>query len=207
MGLWDVYVNPENMSMETVPLRGAPFSTNVVGFVDSGNPINLILDNIVVDYPGDNTHVNLDVGLRHPFPGLGMYTGFDVMGVFMGDAGGTIPGTSPGIQDDTVQRVNNPDGFTRWFNCPEFKSAGESLALLGFTPGKLGTPGFAPGAELNPYKYFCDGLDKDGSAFAYLFAHPDDRGKFSPGSTNYCNYDLTFPGTNNIIFQYAVVAH
>jgi len=206
-GLWEVHISPETGEAEIIPLRGAAFTANVNEFVDAGKPSNLIFNNLVIEYEGDNTEVSLDVGLRHPFPGLDMYTGFDVIGVFMGDAGTVFPSSGLGIQDESEPRLNNPDGFTRWFNCPEFKSAGESMPLLGYNPGKLGTPGYEPDSELNAYRYFCDGLDKDESAFDYLVLNPEDRGNFLPGSTNYRHYELTFPGINEIVFQYAVIAN
>jgi hypothetical protein len=206
-GLWDVYIDVENQKIDAVPMRGACFTANVVRFVD-GPPVNLILQLGTIDIQPDYMDIPVDVGLQHPFPGLDSFTGFDVLGVFMGNGTGAYLGPEGfPVQCGNDQRLMNPDGFTRWFNPIEFADAGQQMPILGYYPGKLGSPGYSPNAVLNPYKYFTDDLGKDDDAFAFLAANPDSRGVFSPGSVNHRQYDLRFPSSVGVRFQYAVVAH
>jgi hypothetical protein len=206
-GLWEIAIDPVNGTIEAVPMRGATFSANVTRFVD-GPPPNLTLKLGSIDVQPGYMDIPVDVGLKHPFPGLDSYTGFDVLGVFMGNGSSTYPGpvgfTVAGQED---QRLLNADGYTRWFNAPEFTGAGSAMALLGYKPGKLGSNGYTPTATLNPYKYFADNLGKDDDAFAFLENNSSDRGSFSPGNINYRHYDIRFPDIAGLKFQYAVVAH
>jgi PKD repeat protein len=181
---------------------------NVTMFLQppAGKLQNLILKDMAVDtssQPGF-TIIDIDVGLKHPFPGLDMYTGFDVRGVFMHlgeyvssyDTAITWPGPEAAM-------LLNPDGYTRWMNAVEFTTTG----ILGFTPGAAGSPGFVPTATLNPYKYFTDGLDASGDLNAF-FSNPanlEKRGEFRPGNVNYRHYRLRWP-MGPLTFQYAVVA-
>ncbi|HEX9745927.1 MAG TPA: hypothetical protein VGB30_10925 [bacterium] len=203
-GLYEIHVDVDAGTIEAVPLRGAMFTANVTGFVD-GPPTNLLLDIQNIDVGPDYTDVLVDVGLRHPFAGLDQYTGFDVIGVFMGDGTETHPGPENyPMTGEGGQYLKNPDGYTRWFNATEF--AATSLPLLGYNPGKLGTKSYVPSSVLNPYKYFTDGLGAGEDAFEYLKNNTGDRGKFTPGSVNYRTYDIRFPDTSGITFQYAVIA-
>jgi len=206
-GIWDIFIDTEKETIEAVPLRGAAFALNAVIFVD-GPPSNLLLSLVNVDHQSGYVDIEVEVGLQHPFPGLSKCTGFDVMGVFMG--AGTDAYLGPDgfpIAGDSDQQMSNPDGYTRWFNAPEFTNAGGSNAMLGYVPGAKGSPGYTPTAELNPYNYYADGLGTYDDAYDYLVANPTGRGSFTPGSTNYRFYDIRFPDTTGIKFQYAVVAH
>ncbi len=204
-GIWEVCIDLANESIEAVPLRGVAFTANVNGFVD-GPPSNLFLTLGTIDVQPDYTDIPVDVGLRHPFPGLDSFTGFDVLGVFLGTGTDAYPGPDGfPVSGENDQKLLNSDGYTRWFNEPEF--SGATLPMLGYIPGQLGSPGFVPSAELNPYKFFADDLGKDDDAFNFLVNNTEDRGCFRPGSVNYRHYDLRFPSSTGITFQYAVVAH
>jgi len=204
-GVWEIYIDADTGSVQVIPLRGAAFTANITGFVD-GPPSNLLLDILGVDVTPDFTDVDVDVSLRHPFPGLTIYTGFDVIGVFMGNGSGIYPGDGNlSLATENDQTMLNPDGYTRWFNAAEF--SGVSVPLFGYDPGTLGTPGYTPSAELNPYKYYADGLASDENAFSYLASDPTARGTFTPSSINTRHYDLRFPTSTGIVFQYAVIAH
>ncbi len=204
-GLWDVFVDPENGKVDAVPLRGIAFACNVAGYVD-GPPSNLLFQNLTIDIQVDYTDIALDVGLQHPFPGLDTYTGFDVLGVFMGEGTDVCPGAGGyAVAGEDDQRLLNPECYTRWFNATEFSDTG--MPLLGYSPGKSGTPGYTPSAVLNPCKYFADGLDNEADAYEFLVNNADDRGCFKPGSVNFRHYDLRFPLSTGIKFQYAVIAH
>ena len=207
-GVWRIEIDPLTCEPVIVPLRGAEFIANVTMFLQppAGKLTNLILKNIEVDLTGTPGFIGVecDVGLTHPFPGLDRYTGFDVRGVFMHD-GDLVSSEDSAITyaGDGSARLLNADGYTRWMNASEFTTKG----ILGYTPGALGSKGFVPDATLNPYKYFCGGLEKDTemSAFFHEPANVDNRGYFRPGSTNYRHYSLLWP-EGPITFQYAAIA-
>ncbi len=206
-GLWQVEFDPDTEEFHAVPLRGAEFACNVIKFVN-GPPPSLII-NLVSAFPYP-THMDfiVDVGFVHPFPGLTRYTGFDVMGVFMGNGTDFYPGDGfhriAGVMD---QQVLNPDGHTRRFNAPEFFGAGEILPLQGYYPGSNGPPGYVPTAVLNPYKYYADGIEPTDDAFEFLVSDPDVRGAFGPGNVNYRRFSIRFPNSVLMQFQYAVIAN
>jgi len=206
-GIWEIRIDPDTVTAEIIPLRGVSYTCNINEFID-GPPSNLLLKDMVVIDGAGYTDITLDVGLRHPFPGLDTYTGFDLLGVFLGMGSQIYPGTIPlPVASENDQRLLNPDGYTRWFNRPEFKTAGEILNLFGYDPGAAGTPAFYPTAYLNGFKYFTDGLSEEGDVFEFLADNPDQRGSFKPGKINFRSYELRFPDSLGISFQYAVIAH
>ncbi len=207
LGLWDVFVNPETETVEIIPSRGLAFTANVTRFID-GPPSNLLLKIITVDFQPDYVDLSADFGFRHPFPGFDQFTIFDTLGVFLGNGSDTYPG--PGnfaIAGENDQQLLNPDGFTRWFNAPEFEAAGHEMPIFGYYPGANCPPDYFPTAVLNGYKYFADWLDEDGSAFEFLVNNSVNRGSIGSMSINYRRYDLRFPNDLILYFQYAFIAH
>ncbi len=201
-GYWDVYIDAETGMVDAVPLRHATFPANLTKL-----PVKVYFENIVInDMTGE---VDIDIGLEHCLKSMKKYTGFDVIGVFMGDGNGTYPGPEdfaiPGVND---QVLLNADGYTRWFNAIEFQGGGTDI--LKYMPGDYGTPGYDPSAELNGYKYFADGLGLNDDEFQFLIANSSDRGMFAEGSTNWRHYSMLFPDlptTGKAPFQYAVIGH
>ena len=206
-GFWDVEWNENSGNFDIVPLRSAEFAVNVIKFINA-SPANLILNvNSITPEPGGYTTFDVDIGLRHPFPGLDRYIGFDVMGVFMGNGSSQYPGADGyAVGGPNDQQMLNPDGFTRRFNAPEFSGAGQILPLQGYIPGAKGSPGYTPTSVINPYKYYADGLDANSDAFTFLVTSEDNRGSFHPGNTNFRNFKIRMPDTLKK-FQYAVVAN
>ena len=204
--LWNINWNETTGEFEIVPLRHAEMACNVIKFIN-GPPSALSVNLISVDHQPDYNDLSVDIALRHPFPGLLRYTGFDVMGVFMGDGSvyypGSIPFKVPGEDD---QRLLNPDGYTRRFNPLEFREAGLELPLQGWIPGALGWPDYVPTSVLNGYKYFADGLTQDEDEFEFLQSNSTGRGSFKPGSINHRRYNVRFPVGKNQ-FQYAIIAN
>ena len=158
-GMWHVEIDSTTSSAVAIPLRGPAFTCNVTRFIQPPvSPTNLLS---IVIVPGSDPPAGffkVDVTVQHPFPGLNKFGGFDVRGILMAD------GSVTGSHDDTVFRAGlndtrllNADGYTRWWNYPEFTSYG---TIFGFTSGKLAPPNH-PTATVNPFKYFAAGLDKD----------------------------------------------
>ena len=210
-GWWHVKLDTETMEFEVRPLRSAVFTCNVTRFMQPPlSPMHMVsfaIDPGASDFP--NGLFAADVTLRHPFPGLAQYRGFDVHGIFMSDLG---PGTLVTDQHDSTlmypawdgPRLLNADGYSRWWNYQEFRSYG---TIFGYTPPAFEMP---PGrqwySELNGYKYFADELDK----FSELDLDPERRGSFSTQSgVNSRRYMIQFGmdgGSAKIEFTYAVGA-
>jgi len=204
-GFWNVTVDPGAGTVEIVPLRGAMFNANVTNFLQPPiAPVNLV--KIQINPASDFTTglIDVDVTLEHPFKSLPIFRGFDVRGIFMAD--GNMPVRSvPGLIRATADeaRLNNADGYTRWWNAREFGPEG---SLFGFQMGRLGIPIY-PTSTLNPYKYFADELDETSGVETL---DPLKRGTFgiNPG-INTRNYVIQFvmDGPNPVfMFQYAVDA-
>jgi len=169
-GYYDIRIDPDTLRADVVPVRGLMFNANIVNFLQPPmSPTHMLgvqIDPGLSDIP--NHYLAVDVTIRHPFPGMGMYRGFDVRGIFMSDGSitsGFDPGllyadwfnTSPGTPG-TESVLTNADGYTRWWNPGEFTSIG---TLFGYIQGGLAAPGYDAGATLNPFKYFDDDLDND----------------------------------------------
>jgi hypothetical protein len=158
-GLYDISIDPSSGDIDIVPLRTADFSANVVRFLQPPiAPIELM--SMVLNAPESKLLeglVVMDITLRHPFPGVTQFRGFDVWGITLLDGGET------GQHDPTAKfpsadgsRMLNPDGFTRWWNMTEFTTYG---TIFGYTDGHFAKPGFTVDSTVNPYKVFTEGLD------------------------------------------------
>ncbi len=206
-GMWDVTIDPSDGSVEIVPLRGASFQCNVVNFLQPPKaPINLLTFSI--DGSGTNLpegKVACDVSIKHPFPGTKL-CGFDVLGIVMGEhqevAWNSDTDIVSSLPPFTI--LQNPDGWTRWWNQPEFTTYG---TLFGYIEGNLAHPGWTSTHTLNAYKYFSDDLDSEDP----FNPDPTTRGFFSssfPG-VNTRRYELQFPALGGVQFhfKYAISAN
>ena len=204
-GVWKVSIDSDTLDAEIVPLRSVEFTANVTRFMQPpSSPVNMV--SIAVDPSSDPASGKfvVDVTLKHPFPGLNMYNGFDVRGIFMSD------GSLAGLHDATVLRAGpveghllNPDGYTRWWNWSEFLNYG---TVFGATQGKLAPP-IQPTATVNGYKYFAQGLGLEDPVTAL---DPASRGFFpaTPGVFSR-RYEIQFKmdgGSPVLAFNYAVDA-
>lgn len=220
-GYYDVFIDIPSKTVSAVLNRELMFSANVVNFLN-GNAANMGFK--IIDTPTDPggqwVDVDIDVTLKHPFPGMTQYNGYDVRGVFVGNGSATLDYNdslvyavhgSSGDQemfdynltkaDIHPGLVGMPDGYTRWFNPVEFLTPG----MFGYTHGKLATPGYKPTGTLNPYKYFADGLGPEGDAWTFITTSSNHR-VFSAGSSNTRNYYLRFPNATGVKYGYIVIA-
>jgi hypothetical protein len=103
-----------------------------------------------------NGYINMDITIRHPFPGNTFFRGFDVRGIIMSE-GSMVSKHDAGLKYNTPTQMHmmNPDGFTRWWNQAEFTSYGK---IFGYTEGHFAKPGFTATSTLNPFKVFAEGL-------------------------------------------------
>jgi len=222
-GLWGIYrisYDPYTHTAEAVPLRGPSFAFNVVKFLQppAGN-IDGVMINIIDDFTFmSDGRIDIRVILDHPFPGLDVFTGFDVCGIFLTESTIASPANSSIRYADpsTDPSLLNPDGYTRWMNPAEFLTGD----VFGYEEGIFGTirsessenSGFVAGATVNPYKYFANGLGPDDELTEWLKdpGNIDERGIFRSGSSCSRDYNLQFPYVGNqpvFEFNYAVLAN
>jgi hypothetical protein len=199
-GLWDVAIT-EDGTVEYAPLHSANFALNVAGII---KPPDLGFELTSLYQTPEYVDYYLDVNITHTIYNEGGFTGFDVCGVVMGEGNTVNPlNTELTYAGPGSLQLLNADGYTRWMNQPEFSNPG--LGIFGFTNATAGTPGYNPGATLNPYKYFCDGLDVGVNAHANIQANPASRGVFTEGASNGRQYVVRSAGAG-VIFQYAILA-
>ncbi len=216
-GYYDVHIDPETLVVSANLSRSAMFTANCVNFLNSmTGSIGFNIYNI--DETPTYIDVDLIVSLTHPFPGLPQYHGYDVRGVFMGDASESMAynpalnypvfDVDQGFQRDPSDPQGadgHPDGYSRWFNMAEF--TGPGLPLFTYTQGVFATPGYTGTATLSPFKYFADSLGENESLPAWLQSNPDLHGVFSSGAVNHRDYKLRFSADGPLNFSYAVLAN
>lgn len=209
-GMWDVIIT-EEAGLEIIPVRGVQYALDVNMFLQppAGSLDNIGINIVNMEKLWNAGDVIVDVSLSHPFDGLTQFTGFDVLGVFIG-TGSLVANSDTGLHY-SAPRINpilkNADGYTRWMNPLEFTTPG----LLGFTEGALGNKNVFWNSSLNPYKYFANGLGTTESIYNHFQSGVSisNRGSFITGTTNTRRYDLDFPmvgGFPDVRFQYVVVA-
>ncbi len=212
-GYWDCTINLETQEVEIVRNRTAQFMANVVQFLND-NPAGLGFDILETPIEAEWIDVDINVSLTHPLPGLPQYDGYDVKGVFCTDASASLAYNSAlqypvfgtdqfMLNDPDDMDGGGPDGYTRWFNEPEFYVPG----VLGYTEGIYESLGYNSSSTLNSYKYFADGLGEYDDLWTWLEANPMSYGVFGSGQTNTRNYYLRFPGDGTVVnYGYAVIA-
>ncbi|MFH1676107.1 MAG: hypothetical protein ABIC40_03695, partial [bacterium] len=219
--IWGVYqaiYDPNTHQVETIPLRGACYAWNLVHFMQPpvGKANSLIIGVLDDSEFYSNGRIDVRIILHHPFPGQDIYTGFDVMGVFITEGSMTCPANENIRYADPEKdpTVLNPDGYTRWMNPAEFLTGN----VFGYDPGIFGTSessensGFVMGATYNPYKYFALGLGPDENLASWL-DDPENianRGMFPSGATCSRDYEMNFPKIDGQLvfkFNYAIIAN
>ena len=202
-GLWEFVADPEAQTLEYYQLRVPDFHLNVLPFLEPPALVNLSLESdVIFDIP--NNTLQVDIGLTHPFLGLNEFAGFDVKGIVISRA--DLMDSTPTVQYEmpgpTTLRLVNADGYTRMWNPDEFPYLPEN-ELFCYKDGLLGaTDSFANyDAQLNGYKYHCDGLLPGDPVANMDFSQ---RGVFGPGEKNIRTYVISTP--QGLIFNYAVDA-
>jgi hypothetical protein len=198
LGLYTFICDPAAGSIDAIPLRQTQLHLNALRLLEPPPLVKLTIEG----YPKFNGNIlDVNIGLRNPYPAMNQYTGFDVCGIIF------THGSMSGFNDPDIvmagegdTRLLNADGYTRWWNPSEFPHGD---TIFNYTNGLLGTP--AENADfnctINGYKYFADGLGKD-DPLSMLDAAK--RGLFSPGKKNIRHYKMDLSG--GLQFNYAVDA-
>lgn len=203
MGLYQFTWDPETGSLEYCQLRMSDMHLNVLSWLEPTPLLFLTLESDI-EYDLINNFVTVDIGLTHPFAGLNEFAGFDVKGIVISRADliDATPSRDLKMPGPTTLRLVNADGYTRMWNPEEFPYDPDS-EIFTYNDGLLGAPDDWANfdAQLNGYKYFCDGLGPADPVSNMPFTN---RGLFVPGSKNIRTYKLAMP--QGLIFNYAVDA-
>ena len=200
-GLWQFEADPTAGTLDATPLREAAMHLNALPFLEPP-PLYYLTIESPVEFSGNL--VDVDIGLRHPFPGLKEFTGFDARGIII------TSGNKSGFHDSGIRyagpgstRLLNADGLTRWWNPKEFPYE-QGSTIFGYVDGLLGTPDSTAhfSSTINGFKYYSDDLGVDDGLEKL---NPEHRGYFTAGKKNVRHYTIEL-GTAGLVFNYAVDA-
>jgi hypothetical protein len=192
-GLWGLYqvkVDPANLSVDITQLRHADYIVNVLGFLEPPplTGMTIDFDTLFIDFEAQT--IEVDVILTHPLvTPEEVFHGFDVRGIVIGP------------------KLVNADGMTIVMNPADFEGI-----PFGYQDGLLGAPNSYGGYDgLWGYMYFCDdlGMTDDLATFFSNSGNLANRGIFREGAVNTRHYSLEWEGSgyDMLVFNYAVYAN
>ncbi|MCX6645529.1 MAG: hypothetical protein NTY09_04105, partial [bacterium] len=184
-----VDLNKETSEVTVTPCRTPDIYLNLTNlFVKT---MNLSIAVVPSESDPANGLFALDFTLTHPIPLHQEFTAFDVKGIVL--CPGTLDADTVVFSDVDETRLENADGYTRWWNSIEFTQPG----VFGYTDGLLtNTSAGHLTATVNPYKYFADILgptDSLGIIPGESLTSGVGRGLFSSGASNTRRYLIRFP--------------
>ncbi len=195
-------LDTESRTAEVLPLRSGEWHLNVTGI------LNVTMGVSATMVPGESDPAHglfvLDITLTHPFATKPQLSGFDVKGVLV--TPGTLQVGNLVFADIGETRLENADGYTRWWNPTEFTSKG----MFGWVDGVLATATKDElTATVNPYKLFTDILYPTSSLAAVCYEpldNPKGRAVFTAGESNTRRYSIRFPMSPGpkIVYGYAI---
>ena len=165
-----IKVNDDHTQWDWVPLRQLEFHLNALNLLENAQCQNCVSIQKVTKL--GNGLVDVDVQIKHPFPGLLKYTGFDVKGIVMFKGSLSLWATwdpksfqdyypvakdHPELQPFRFNlsfigdwELLNEDGFSyRW--SPTYIS-GQSAPMFNYVQGKFSSG--LPNSNINAYKSF-----------------------------------------------------
>lgn len=149
-GMWTIDVSADHSEVEVLPVRNVEGHFNIRTFLEDGPCTDCLTVTGIT--PEGNGVLDIDVQIRHPFPGLDQFTGFDVRGTVMFSSTSEFP--SSGLNWSNMDKggggLLNPDGWTTLFNPLDFT---EAAKIFNYQQGKIATELFYP-VRLNPFKAF-----------------------------------------------------
>ncbi len=188
--MWAYYlvkVDPEEDSVELVPLREVGAHWNVLKFLEQGPCTNCISITGVTSLPSGNKEFTVEI--THPFSNANL-TGFDVRGIAMFAGGQTFPTSGLTTGSGSTGELANADGYTTLYSSSTMGSGPGGLE--GYLDGKFSSA-TQPNASLNGYK-------------RHITSAPGNtRNAFYAGDSITIAYEIKMPSTA-FVFGYAVDA-
>ncbi|MCK4721521.1 hypothetical protein KAU08_12710, partial [bacterium] len=203
LGYYNLVIDTETEEIEIVPVRNTDIHLNLT------NIFNATMGMKVQVIPGESDFptglVVFDMTLTHPFPASEtQFSAFDMRGIMMTPGSMDVDGLL--FADHNETRVENADGYSRWWNPTEFTTPG----VFGYSDGIIATgTSLELTATVNPYKLFADILYPNSSlAWPSVtpLTDPDGRAIFSAGESNTRRYYMRFEmdPTPQLVFGYAI---
>ncbi len=202
LGLYNIAIDTGTWEMDVVPVRTTDIHLNLTGVMNNTAGLSIALVLPECDFP--TGLIVFDMTLTHPIADALQFTAFDMRGIMM--TPGSLVVDDVTFADFNETRVENADGYSRWWNPTEFTTQG----IFGYTIGSIAygpTSGLT--ATVNPYKLFADILYPNsnlGLVGAEPLDSPQGRAVFSSGEVNTRRYSMRFemnPGIN-LLYGYAI---
>jgi hypothetical protein len=191
LGYYDVYFDPASGTFDISENRTAAYTVNVLPFLNKMiSPKNGITLGSVVIHDDDPTFLGVDVEFQvyHPFPGLDQYKAYDLMAIIISNGADNLAYDNLRVGRHGVDTyMKNPDGYTRWFNPTDFTTQ----LIFGYAPG--GFQNLAGDAQINPYKYYAQGLEPDGNLWDFLTSGSNNDGYFESGGGRMMELEFPLP--------------
>ncbi|HDS29930.1 MAG TPA: hypothetical protein ENN67_02680, partial [Firmicutes bacterium] len=162
-GYWMVKIDEASLSAEIIPIRNLEGHYNVLKFLEQGPCVNCFKITGITHNPDETLDVS--VRLKHPFPGMPFYTGFDVRGIAMFQGSKYFPahGLLMSVAENGDGEILNPDGYTTLYN-PKTELHG----FEGYIKGNLANI-LPPNTTLNAYKRFASDYPSNTRNAFYAF--------------------------------------
>lgn len=202
LGWYNIAINTETWEMDIIPVRTSDLHLNLTGVMNATSGMSIALVPAECDFP--TGLIVFDMTLTHPIADAPQFTAFDMRGTMM--TPGSLVVDDVTFADFNETRVENADGYSRWWNPTEFTTSG----VFGYTIGSIAygpTSGLT--ATVNPYKLFADILYPNsnlGLVGVEPLDSPEGRAVFSSGESNTRRYYMRFemnPGIN-LLYGYAI---
>ncbi len=204
LGYYDVYFDYEKRTFEIFENRTASFTLNIVPFLNMMMvPQYGITFGSIVIHDDDPTFLGVDVVfyVHHPFPAYEQYNAYDLMSVVIGNGNqNMLYGGLNVAEHGRDLWMNNPDGYTRWFNPIDFTSE----LIFGYAPG--GYQNLKGTAQVNPFMYYSKHLGAKDNLWPYLTGDLNFDGFFESGAGRMMELEFPLhPYGIGLMFGYAVV--
>jgi hypothetical protein len=160
LGFWQIVIDSVTGRADVIRLRTACLMLNALYFIGLEKKI-LKLENLYIDF--ENSTVDVDVLLTHPFGLNPEFPAFDVRGVVFG------------------AELTNADGHTIVMNAGDFNGIPFGYEHGNLHGGDESLPGGGAWPKKTSFKYYCDNLGPD-EKLSDFFSDPINlvnRGKFS----------------------------
>jgi len=188
-GYWEASIPDTHDRIEVVPVRGTSIHMNVRRFLEF-QPCDDCLKITELSINPDLEKISAQVQLRHPFPGLDKYTGFNLRLVVISDGSRYFPELDARVPDAALGDFTmlDPAGYTRFWNTVEYPEGSGDWKILEYSRGNYASPGGFTGT-VNPF----------------TTCPSDERMSVEAGSVQYVDVYMNLP-TGPIKFGYAVDA-